>query len=93
MELPVNYDSLKQKERRVVREEYVRIQEGLCQHCNQPLKGEPSQEIMEAYIHMPLFPKGFLRHPIHLHHDHNTGMTIGAVHARCNAHLWQYHGE
>ncbi len=30
------------------------------------------------------FPKGMLDHPIHLHHDHNTGLTIGAIHAYCN---------
>jgi hypothetical protein len=28
-----------------------------------------------------------------LHHCHQTGLTIGAVHAKCNAVLWQYHGE
>ncbi|AGI61771.1 hypothetical protein VCO139_0016 [Vibrio phage VCO139] len=42
---------------------------------------------------MKLFPKNMFQYPIHLHHDHNTGMTIGAVHARCNAVLWEYYGE
>ena len=32
-------------------------------------------------------------HPIHLHHDHDTDLTIGAVHAYCNAILWEYHNE
>lgn len=32
-------------------------------------------------------------YPVHLHHDHKTGLTIGAVHAKCNAVLWQYYGE
>ena len=49
--------------------------------------------VTELEIHEELFPKNFFDHPIHLHHDHETGMTIGAVHAQCNAVLWQYHGE
>lgn len=93
MELPVNYDKIPQKQRRLVREEYIRVQEGLCQHCGASLEGSPITEVMESYIHKELFPKFFFKHPVHLHHDHNTGMTIGAVHARCNAHLWQYFGE
>jgi hypothetical protein len=39
------------------------------------------------------FIKQILEDSVHLHHSHETGMTIGAVHARCNAVLWQYHGE
>jgi hypothetical protein len=56
---------------------------------------EPTKEMQQKSINFSLFPGGigFLKYPIHLHHDHNTGMTIGAVHARCNAILWQYHGE
>jgi len=44
-------------------------------------------------IKKSLFPRGFFGYPIHLHHSHDTGMTIGAVHAHCNAVLWQYEGE
>ena len=40
-----------------------------------------------------LFPAFFLSHPIHLQHNHETNMTEGAVHARCNAVLWQYEGR
>ena len=39
-----------------------------------------------------IFPENFFDHSIHLHHDHDTGMTIGAVHAHCNAVLWEYEG-
>jgi hypothetical protein len=42
---------------------------------------------------LSLFPKNFLKWPVHLHHSHDTGMTIGAVHSYCNAVLWQYHNE
>ena len=48
---------------------------------------------MRMYITNSLFPPNFFKWPVHLHHSHDTGMTIGAVHARCNAVLWQYHGE
>ena len=41
-------------------------------------------------INWKLFPKFFLVHPIHLQHNHETNMTEGAVHAYCNAVMWQY---
>jgi hypothetical protein len=91
--LPVNYNALTQRERRVVREQYISEQDGKCHHCHAPLDGEPSVEIRSESINLRLFPPNFLSNPVHLHHNHNTGMTIGAVHARCNAVLWQYHGE
>lgn len=93
MELPVNYNNCNSNRRRAVREEYVRIQDGKCHHCGMPLNEQPSNEVVAAYIDLSLFPPKFLEWPVHLHHDHDTGMTIGAVHARCNAYLWQYHGE
>ena len=93
MKLPVNYDQLTRAERRLTRLEYVRVQEGKCAHCNKPLDGPPADKVAQAKINADLFPKGFLLNPIHLHHDHGTGLTIGAVHGRCNAYLWEYFGE
>jgi len=93
MELPVNYATLKPKQRQLVREEYIKLQNGKCYHCGKFLNGNPSLEIMEKYIDKSLFPMYFFTYPIHLHHDHETGMTIGAVHCQCNAVLWQYYGE
>jgi hypothetical protein len=93
MKLPVNYNELTQSERRKVRELYCRLQDWKCIHCNTSLVHEPADFIKNLHVDLKLFPPNFLKHPIHLHHDHNTGMTIGAVHARCNAVLWQYHGE
>lgn len=90
---PVNYDKLSSQQRRVVRQKYVTFQKGKCHHCKAPLIGDPPKEILSQWIHWPSFPPGFLNHPIHLHHDHQTGMTVGAVHAYCNAVLWQYHGS
>jgi hypothetical protein len=72
------------------------------QECimNQPKKNtdtrlasRPSNDMLKLEINRKLFPEGFFRWPIHLHHDHTSGMTIGAVHNTCNAVLWQYHGE
>jgi len=48
---------------------------------------------MSNQINENLFPPKFLNWPVHLHHDHKTGMTVGAVHSHCNAVLWQYHNE
>jgi len=94
MNLPVNYKKISFQERRKVREEYVRLQDGKCQYCKRNL-GIPITEKIKRNrpINKSLFPKDFFKWPIHLHHDHNTGMTIGAVHNYCNAVLWQYHGE
>lgn len=93
MELPVNYDKLTRAERREVRLEYINQQNGDCYHCGVSLSDSPCSSIQALTIFEDLFPKGFFNHPVHLHHNHDTGMTIGAVHARCNAALWQYHGE
>lgn len=93
MELPVNYEACSPYERRLVREEYARIQNGLCSHCGESLNGPPSKEIIRHKVNTKLFPPNFFKWPIHLHHDHDTGMTKGAIHNYCNAVLWQYHGE
>jgi len=90
--LPVEYDRLDRTEKRAVRLQYIDEQNGLCQHCQEPLEGEPTVDIQNMWINRDMFPPGFLQNPVHLHHCHNTGLTIGAVHARCNAVLWQYHG-
>lgn len=91
--IPANYNELTQPERRKVRERYCSLQDWKCHHCGTELDQKPAAHVLSKDINMRLFPKGFLDHPIHLHHCHRTGMTIGAVHARCNAVLWQYHGE
>lgn len=92
---PQDYRKLTQPERRKLREAYVAEQDGKCFHCNGYLNAEPPAKIIGKPINWKRFPGGvqFLRYPVHLHHCHKTGMTIGAVHAYCNAFLWQYHGE
>lgn len=93
MNLPVNYNECSIADRKLVREEYTRLQNGKCYHCGMLLTEEPSYEILALWIDRSLFPERFFNWPVHLHHNHDTGMTIGAVHCRCNAALWQYHGE
>jgi len=88
--LPTNYNKLSTVKRREVRQTYIELQKGICIVCNNPLSKQPSQLVMEHPIQWDLFPDYFLKHPIHLHHDHATGMTIGAIHAYCNAYSWQY---
>lgn len=85
MNLPVNYDKLHWTERRKVREKYIKIQKGKCYHCGEPLSSEPAKHIKNKRVNKKLFPKNFFKWPIHLHHSHKTGMTIGAVHNYCNA--------
>lgn len=93
MKLPINYGKAHWTIRKKAREEYKRLQEDKCQHCKEPLTGPPTDKVRDATINRRLFPTGFFERPEHLHHCHKTGMTIGTVHARCNAYLWQYHGE
>ena len=71
----------------------MRQQKGLCYHCKRNLLLSPPKEIMDKAINWSLFPPNFTKWPHHLHHSHETGMTLGTVHAYCNAVLWQYHGE
>lgn len=93
LNLPINYNSISWRERRRAREWYVKVQNGKCHHCGSLLSGEPDEQIREMKIDSSLFPEHFFKYPIHLHHDHSTGMTIGAVHNACNAVLWQYYSE
>lgn len=93
LKLPQNYDSLDFSERRIVRELYVQAQNGNCHYCKEPLNGEPSSIVLSKKINYKLFPPNFFKYPVHLHHSHTTGITIGAVHCKCNAVLWQYEGE
>ena len=93
MELPVDYTKLTGYKRRLVREEYVRVQKGLCHYCHAPLTGMAAPKVAIKKVNRKLYPFGFFNNPVHLHHHHTTGMTIGAVHCHCNAVLWEYHDE
>ena len=91
--LPVMYDEINARERKAVREQYIKEQNGRCMFCNNKLTEDPPEPIKKSWIDWGLFPTGFLKSPVHLQHNHDTGMTEGAVHNYCNAVLWQYHGE
>ena len=60
---------------------------------SQAVLDKKSKEIAEKHVTHYLFPDGFFKHPVHLQHDHDTGLTEGAVHAYCNAVLWEYFGR
>jgi len=93
MKLPIIYDDTHFTIRKKVRNEYIKIQGGKCWHCKSDLCGEASKEMQSKRINKKLFPPNFFKWPHHLHHDRKTGLTIGTVHALCNAILWQYHGQ
>ncbi len=88
IKLPADYTKLTSAQRKKVREKYTKLQDNKCMFCKSSLDQKP---IEEHKINWSLFPKGFTRYPIHLQHDHQTNLTEGAVHAYCNAVLWQYH--
>lgn len=91
--LPVDYDSLHWSERRSVRNQYVSEQGGACYYCKNSLSEGPPKCITDKSINWDLFPANFLKYPVHLQHNHNSGLTEGAVHAYCNAVMWQYNGR
>lgn len=88
--LPVNYEDLTPKERKEVRELYNIKQDWKCLYCGCNLLATPPKRITDKRINWNLFPPNFLRYPIHLQHNHDTGMTEGSVHSYCNAVMWQY---
>ena len=88
MKLPAVYHDLNPRQRRDVRSAYVKVQKGLCWYCATRLKDSPAQFVLNYQVDISLFPTGFFTWPVHLHHDRVTGLTVGAVHARCNAVSW-----
>jgi len=93
IKLPAVYDSLSRTARRVVRDQYISDQKGLCWYCKADIRQTSPHETKKTKVRWWRFPgekKGFLRWPIHLHHDHNTGLTLGVVHAYCNAVSFDY---
>jgi len=93
IKLPCQYEKLTQLQRRQVREDYIKKQDGKCMHCGGDLSQDPPQYILDTEVNLTLFPPNFLKYPIHLQHDHDSGLTEGSVHARCNAVLWQHYGR
>lgn len=94
IDLPAVYEDLGWKQRREVRENYVDLQKGLCYHCGYSLSEKPPpKHISEKRITPSLYPPNFFKYPVHLHHSHKIGLTLGAVHNYCNAILWEYYDE
>lgn len=91
--LPVEYSKLPPNEKRLVREQYIKEQKGLCWYCKESLQENPPNRVTSKPIDWRRFPKNFLKYPVHLQHNHQSDLTEGAVHAYCNAVLWQYHGK
>ena len=93
MKLPVDYTKLNWRQKAKVRDQYVKEQDGKCYYCGLKLSGKAAYEVRSRKLDMNLFPPGFLNNPVHLQHDHKSGMTEGAVHAYCNGVMWQYEGK
>lgn len=89
----MDYNKLTFQQRRELREQYIKQQDGKCLYCGGQLSSSPLKEITDKKINWSLFPVNFLKYPVHLQHNHVTGLTEGAVHAYCNAVMWQYEGK
>lgn len=90
---PEKYSKLTREQRAELRKRYASYQNNKCCYCGASLSGPPTDGILKKRISRDLFPKHFFDYPTHLHHNHDTDLTIGAVHAYCNAVLWEHHGE
>ena len=93
---PQRYRDLNTNQRRKLRDEYVEHFRGRCLYCGLKLDGKPSRIVRDSvdeieWDDLPGGKEGFLSNPIHLHHDHGTGLTLGPVHALCNAHSWHFY--
>jgi len=88
--LPANYNTLAWWEKKEVREQYIKEQKRMCYYCKESLDSGAPERISKKEINWGLFPDNFLKYPIHLQHNHDTGLTEGAVHNYCNAVMWQY---
>lgn len=93
MKLPTKYDGLTPTQKRKVREQYMEEQNNKCMFCTESLLKPAPKHITDKPINWKLFPPNFLKSPIHIQHDHDTGMTEGVVHNYCNAVMWQYEGR
>jgi hypothetical protein len=93
---PQRYSDLNKSQRRKCREQYVEHCRGRCLYCDEPLNEKPHEYVRakatsNTWAGLPGGRKGFLSNLIHLHHDHETGLTLAAIHALCNAHSWHYY--
>ena len=93
MKLPIDYARAHWMTRIDARNQYIDEQEGMCMYCKESLDEDPPSSITDKKIDWSLFPSSFLKYPVHLQHNHSSGMTEGAIHAYCNAVLWQYDGR
>lgn len=93
IELAAKYSELTSLQRRSLRQDYIKQQMGKCFYCKEDLNQDPPKRIKDLAIEWNYFPSNFLVFPIHLQHNHDTDMTEGAVHAYCNAVMWQYEGR
>lgn len=91
--LPINYSELTWQEKKEVRQQYITEQNNKCLFCKENIFESVPDRILKKKIDWSFFPDNFLKYPIHLQHNHKTDKTEGAVHAYCNAVMWQYHNK
>lgn len=84
LELPTKYSSLTGERKSAVKEAYICLQRDRCWLCGDDLY-DPPKFLVENPNYMPLCGNQLAEHsPLHLHHDHKTGLTLGVTHAECN---------
>ena len=84
LELPTKYSSLSGERLSAVKEAYICLQRERCWLCGNNLWGLPKYIVENPKLMALCFNKLAEQMPYHLHHDHDTGLTLGVTHAECN---------
>lgn len=87
------YSKMTPNDRRNLREQMARAQGDECWYCTAPLYMTPPVHIGNYKYNKRSFPPNMLKYPVHLHHDHETDICLGAVHAKCNVYMWEVEGK
>lgn len=84
LELPTKYSSLSGERLSAVKDAYICLQRERCWLCGDNLYELPKY-IVDNPNYMGLCYNQLAEQtPLHLHHNHDTGLTLGVAHAECN---------
>lgn len=84
LELPTKYSSLSGERLAVVKEAYICLQRERCWLCGGNLYELPNHVVDNPNLIGLCSSQLAEQHPLHLHHNHDTGLTLGVAHAECN---------
>jgi hypothetical protein len=84
LDLPTKYSSLSGERKSAVISAYICLQRERCWLCGDSLYELPTFIVENPKLMALSYNELAEEHPHHLHHDHDTGLTLGVTHAECN---------